>query len=137
MVAAVEIARLVLDYIDVLAWPLAVIAFALVFRKPISRLIDRIREAEVGGVRAAFGQAAAAIARNPELSSEDRLRLLSELRQHAPGWDLADELIDELLDVLVRVDGLEEGKVVGRGTMLPVDHPAHRPEATINQPATR
>ncbi len=61
-----EWARLVLDYIDSLAWPLVVailvVFFALLFRKNIARLLDDMTSAAgPGGIRAYFGERAQAL----------------------------------------------------------------------------
>ena len=46
-----SIARLVLEYMDALKWPILAVVALVIFRKPISELIDRIRtmKATVGG----------------------------------------------------------------------------------------
>jgi hypothetical protein len=44
-----EVAKLVLEYIKVLIWPLAVILILLMFRKQVSTLVTRIRHAELPG----------------------------------------------------------------------------------------
>jgi hypothetical protein len=44
-----EVAKLVLEYIKVLIWPLSVILTVLIFRKQVSELVQRIRHAELPG----------------------------------------------------------------------------------------
>ncbi len=66
-----EWARLVLDYVDTLAWPLVVFSlvvfFALRFSGNIAQLIDRIREATgPGGFGVSFGEQVRAVQENAE-----------------------------------------------------------------------
>jgi hypothetical protein len=44
-----EVAKLVLEYIKVLIWPLSVVLIVLIFRKQLSALMNRIRHAELPG----------------------------------------------------------------------------------------
>src|SRR5208337_2110036 len=52
-----EIAKLVLEYVKALAWPLTVIALSLSFRSEIKRLLARLRKAALpGGVSVDLGE---------------------------------------------------------------------------------
>jgi hypothetical protein len=48
----------------VLAWPIALIVVLVIYRVPLTRLIDRIRHASVGGVAIKLADDAAAVAQD-------------------------------------------------------------------------
>ncbi|MEW2290948.1 hypothetical protein [Streptomyces sp. NPDC047841] len=50
-----DIARLVLEYVKTLAWPLIVLFIALAFKDEFRRLLDRLKEVKGGGFGATFG----------------------------------------------------------------------------------
>lgn len=45
----------IIGLIDILAWPITVLAIAFALRSPLLKLISRINAVEAGGVRAEFG----------------------------------------------------------------------------------
>jgi PcrA/UvrD helicase-like protein len=53
-----EWARLILDYLKVLAWPVVVITLGFIFRRAITRLIDRIRRGRAAGIEVELDQTA-------------------------------------------------------------------------------
>lgn len=56
-VSGVEIARLVLDYIRALVWPILVLVVVLIFRNAIQKVLDRLSQADLpGGVSLDFNR---------------------------------------------------------------------------------
>ncbi|MFD7595956.1 hypothetical protein ACFV6D_23310 [Kitasatospora sp. NPDC059812] len=51
-----EIAKLVLEFVKALIWPLIVLFIALAFREQFRKLLDRLKEVNGGGITAAFGE---------------------------------------------------------------------------------
>lgn len=77
-----EIARLVLDYLEVLVWPLVVLALGILFRRPISGFIDRIRSAKALGVEADL-DAIRVVNEDPGLDDAERNRLTAAIVDQA------------------------------------------------------
>lgn len=59
--ASVDVARVVLDYVKALAWPLIVLTLALTFRDEVRRLLRRIKSAKGAGAEVEFGEDAQAV----------------------------------------------------------------------------
>ena len=52
-----EIAKLVLEYVKVLAWPLVVVSVLIGFRRPLKVLLARVLQVQAGPVTATFNEA--------------------------------------------------------------------------------
>lgn len=70
----VEIARLVLDYVQVLIWPTVLCALVVMFRGQVSGLLQRLVHVEGGGLKAVFEQAQQLAAHANGRAEEDRPR---------------------------------------------------------------
>lgn len=76
-----DIARLILEYLDVLAWPVVFATFFLTFRRSIAGLIDRARNASALGVTAEFAERIEeVIDEEPGLEDEERKSLKESVR---------------------------------------------------------
>jgi hypothetical protein len=51
-----DVARLVLDYLSALAWPLVVVAVALMFRAELTTLLRRVTTIEGAGIKTFFAE---------------------------------------------------------------------------------
>lgn len=88
-----DIARLILEYLGVLAWPVVLATFFLTFRRSIAGLIDRARNASALGVTAEFaGRIEDVIDEAPGLETAERESLKESVRAElplgAPRWEL-------------------------------------------------
>ena len=63
----VQVARLILDYLTALAWPVLVAFVVLLFRRQIASLIDRMKSVDVLGV-------SAEIDKSPPSESRDQVQ---------------------------------------------------------------
>jgi hypothetical protein len=77
----VEQARLVLNYIEVLIWPVVVTTLVLAFRKNIAGLVDRLRSAKGFGLEGVF-DAIEEIEEDPTLDPEERQRIAKTILSH-------------------------------------------------------
>lgn len=78
----VEIARLVLDYLKALVWPVVFLIVAFRFKPEIARLIRRIRTLSAPGVDAEFSDEVAEISAETEAAVRQAQRDTQGLRRN-------------------------------------------------------